>query len=203
MSTRTTPGTVAGEGQDTSAPEEGKKEHPILFSGPLVRAILEGRKSQTRRLSRAWLRVKKGDRLWVRETWGPGGMIKPGDPVSYAADWPDAEVIRKWRPSIHMRRADSRIDLEATADAREERLHDITEEDARAEGVQPFFQRFSSIGRDQRITTGELAADAEHRASFAVLWDEINGDKVLWKDNPLVVVLTFKVIRPELRRDER
>lgn len=47
------------------------------------------------------------------------------------------------------------------------------EDDARAEGVEPFFARFQEIGRDQRITTGELAADGEHRASFACTWDEI------------------------------
>jgi hypothetical protein len=175
------------------------KERPIMFSGPLVRAILEGRKTQTRRLSRAWLRVKKGERLWVRETHFANDFR-----VEYAADYAAApkkksglpDVVERWTPAIHMRRALSRIDLEATEDAREERLLDITEEDARAEGVEPFFQRFHCIGRDQRITTGELAADAEHRASFAVLWDEINDDKALWKDNPLVVVLSFRRIRP-------
>jgi hypothetical protein len=70
----------------------------------------------------------------------------------------------------------------------------ITEEDAKAEGAIPFFERFPSIGRDQCITTGELAAEAEHRASFAVLWDEINGDRAIWKSNPWVWRVEFRKV---------
>ncbi len=163
-----------------------------------------------------------GDRLWVREAHAP--MCRSRDTrVAYRADmivqnrmprrpppgwttedlcpWPvdntkgRGYAVTRWTPSIHMPRALSRIDLEVTR-VRVQRLQDITESDARAEGVRPFFERFTSIGRDQRITTGELASDAEHRASFAVLWDEINGDRALWISNPWVWVIDFKRVRP-------
>jgi hypothetical protein len=153
-----------------------------------------------------------GERLWVKETFATsvgmdgkkfsGPAEWQGWPRWYRADdyevWPGATdggpafVTRgKWRPSIFMTRWASRITLEVT-DVRVERLLAITEEDARAEGVDPFFKRFPEIGRGQCLTTGERAADAEHRASFAVLWDELNGDRALWKSNPWVWVVGFR-----------
>ena len=158
------------------------KERPILFSGPMVRAILEGRKTQTRRIikpqpyqnhsplaSGAWEFVtrpkvkddtigwfrdiaeiarfcpygKPGDRLWVRETWGITAKVStdcwdrlpfvkiPRDFIDYRATEPD--VNSHWKPSIHMPRRFSRITLEIT-NVRVERLQDISEEDALAEG---------------------------------------------------------------------
>lgn len=168
------------------------KERPILFSGEMVRAILDGRKTQTRRVLKApvmddipyepleiqlqdgaaivratsyergltpgaigGFRLqcpygKPGDRLYVRETWGishhGGATIKgtPHDPyVLYRAtnSEPTGDELEnqwepfKWRPSIHMPRWASRILLEIT-DVRVERLQDISEEDARAEGYE-------------------------------------------------------------------
>ena len=202
------------------------KERGILFSAPMVRAILAGQKTQTRRLATMTLCGSKkhlapagehddvdaewvakvcgpcpygvpGDRLWVRETHAPN-YFDDGRPA-YRADWTgeSADLVEepRWKPSIFMLRALSRIDLLVTAE-RVERLQSITEEDARAEGVAPFFERFASIGRDQCLTSGERAADAEHRASFAVLWDEINGDRALWKSNPWVRVVSFERVRP-------
>jgi hypothetical protein len=135
------------------------KEHPILFSAPMVCALLADRKHVTRRLSKSWLKVKAGDRLWVRETWcrnpsltrDPFNLRNPLD-ILYRADCPDAEPPKgaaitrdrlrwlclhdcTWKPSIHMPRWASRILLECEEDARVERLHDLTEEDAIAEGV--------------------------------------------------------------------
>jgi hypothetical protein len=141
----------------------------------------------------AWqIRVAVDQYLWVRETWRLDGkryVFRADD------DNPDAH---KWKPGIHLPRASSRITLEVRH-VRIERLQEITEEDARAEGVRPFFEQFHNFGRDQRITTGELARDQPYRASYAVLWDEINGDRALWKSNPLVWVIDFKVHRKEAR----
>lgn len=139
------------------------KERPILFSGPMVRAILDGRKKMTRRVVKyppfdscdegilsewaigniACPYGQKGDRLWVRETWKPINHAQRTDEtyVRYAADEGllaikhemKMDVPTKWRPSIFMPRWASRIRLEVT-DVRVERLNDISEEDAIAEG---------------------------------------------------------------------
>ena len=185
------------------------KERPILFSGPLVRAILEGRKTQTRRLVKPqpdgqpivdasdgawyvdggmWCRRcpfgAPGDRLWVRESFCPR-YFDNGAPA-FAADWTgesaDCVSKPKWTPSIHMPRALSRIDLEVTA-VRVERLQDITEEDAAAEGVHPMPRPPRSGG-------------PSHRCSFEVLWDEINGYRAAWASNPWVWVVEFRRIMP-------
>ncbi len=95
----------------------------------------------------------------------------------------------------------SRITLEVT-DIRVDRVQRITEADAISEGVAPFFERFPYFARDQHILSGELAAEAPYRASFAVSWDEANADKLVghrqirWIDNPFVWVLTYRVVQP-------
>lgn len=177
----------------------GHKERPILFSGEMVRAILEGRKTQTRRvmkpqpfdLIKSWpANPKNGqeihcpygnasDRLWVRETFAEGGMIRPGDKVSYAADWgEDARVIRRWKPSIFMPRWASRITLEIT-NVRVERLQEITAADAKAEGVEPFLNRDATAWR----------------AGFQVGWDALNAKRGhSWEKNPWVWVIEFKKV---------
>ena len=194
------------------------KERPILFSGPMVRAILEGRKTQTRRVlnpqptawesNDAFLTWAKnpngdspmtlshfaglspygqaGDQLWVRETFWPRPFRTPRDmregadtwpAVFYDADKPDADCLQGWgwkrKPSIFLPRALSRIGLEIT-NVRVERLRDISEQDARSEGM---------------LTTGVGA-----RASFMVGWDSINGKRkgCTWSDNPWVWVIEFK-----------
>lgn len=79
-------------------------------------------------------------------------------------------------------RETSRIDLEVTA-IRVERLHDITEEDARAEGVEPDFGNANTCaGRD-------------YRRSFERLWDLINGERASWASNPWVWVVGYKLLR--------
>jgi hypothetical protein len=99
-----------------------------------------------------------------------------------------------WRSSVHMPQWASRLTLEVTG-IRVQKVTDITEEDAKAEGVSAFFERFKSIGRDQRLTTGEVAADAEHRASFAVTWDSRNP-KHPWASSPWIWCVSYKVVRP-------
>lgn len=193
------------------------RERPILFSGPMARALLDGRKTQTRRVIKHQPPVQTtavsgwhhpdprphffaaadgefldwsapcpygqpGDCLWVRETWQheafPHGPYRPGAHVYYRADYlddphgPDGErspegKYRSWRPSIHMPRAASRILLEITT-VRVERLGEISEGDARAEGVQSV-------------------------AEFKELWSSINGPGS-WDANPWVWCISFRRI---------
>ncbi|WP_313629814.1 hypothetical protein [Pseudomonas sp.] len=201
------------------------KERPILFSAPMVRAILEGRKTVTRRpvkgLGLQWLEDftpeyvaeaanslcpygKPGDRLWVRETWycnhsevQKGPYLQPDDmqdldqaredgDLVYAADGlsPYEQDQPTWRPSIHMPRWASRILLEIT-DLRVERLQDVTEEQAQAEGACT-----SAVESFQ-------AAGVDRPAGFAFrdLWTSINGDDS-WAANPWVWVVEFKRVTP-------
>ena len=176
------------------------KERPILFSGPMVRAILDGRKTQTRRVVKPqpdWIRPRVsddgiahgycgsgptdgikcpygtvGDRLWVRESWAKSGEV--GDATEYRADNPDP-IGAKWRPSIHMPRWASRIDLEITG-IRVERLQEISERDAMAEGC-------------------EYLTNSVARSNFVKLWISINGQDS-WSANPWVWVIEFKRIKP-------
>lgn len=230
------------------------KERPILFSAPMVRAILEGRKTQTRRAlnqqpSNGWeidtpyvlgritsphpKRMKfgvfihrglgtdfpecdiitnpygqPGDRLWVRETW-------QGPLISTAVDYkkhnrgesindPEHCVYRAtdklfavdddgkelgWRPSIHMPRWASRIDLEITG-IRVELLQDISEEDAVAEGIDAALcEQFTT----KAPTRHELKPAALH--AYAGLWESINGPGS-WNANPRVWVVEFKRVLP-------
>ncbi len=169
------------------------KEHPILFSGPMVRALLAGTKTQTRRVimfktcgpaepaptapdvDAAWIARccqspygGPGDRLWVRETWAGDD----GCGFVYRADHPDADIargdlddgeqtIRRWHPSIFMRRNASRVTL-GIASVGVERLHDITEDDIRAEGV-------------TRESVGDLLATARPKKFYPIArdWQEL------------------------------
>lgn len=211
---------------------------PILFSAPMVRAILAGQKTQTRRvikpqpfLTASGLYNWKGNlfgrmnhesggftdysiadkspygigQLWVRETfrliWKADGCLYPeeeckpncdGCKIEYRADtgnkhpgnWPDDEGddpdCPKWKPSIFMPRLASRITLKII-DVRVERLQDITEADAKAEGV---------WGKDEPYQgVGDLPTDR-----YRALWDSINGKKYPWKSNPWLFVITFRRI---------
>jgi hypothetical protein len=147
-------------------------ERPIIFSGPMVRAILEGRKTQTRRLRGKY---EVGDVLWVRETWGDHSSSDGHSKIVYRADFATAVfVCWRWKSPLHLRRADSRIDLEVVS-VRRERLQDTSEADARAEGC-------------------------VDRAAFECIWNGLNAKRSPWGDNPEVVVVEFKVIKPVGRK---
>ena len=206
-----------------------RKERPILFSGPMVNAILEGRKTQTRRIvsDRHYKYASVcpygqiGDRLWVRETWadvstesGPAILYKAlgaentsryhfcsedAYPVEYeryptckftmwCGDLLRGEPGHAWRPSIFMPRNLSRITLEIT-DVRVERLQDITEEDARAEGFECGTTWQAIPGEEHR---SEPAEEYSATDSMQQLWDKINGKRASWDSNPYVWVITFK-----------
>jgi hypothetical protein len=189
------------------------KERPILFSGPMVRAILEGHKTMTRRVMKTqYVNVDKldryteemqlrhcpygqlGDRLWVRETWAPHddlavqsrdeGMIyfRADDEQKYSTDG-------KWRPSIFMPRWASRITLELT-DVRVERLKEISELDAEAEGAMEWWNSLTRSQQEQIYSGGRGPCGA-----FRDLWDSINAKRGYgWEKNPFVWALTFKRI---------
>lgn len=194
------------------------KERPILFSGPMVRAILDGRKTQTRRvLKRQYLDPTwiirpatadrfnghthdwwlpggtvpvaaircpygvPGDRLWVREAFGiPDAPYEREDKslLIYRADEsPRMAELNKhfWRPSIFMPRWASRLTLEVLR-VRVERLQEISEDDAKAEGA---------------VGAAVETFAPSHRAAFENLWGEINGAES-WKANPWVWVVEFQ-----------
>jgi hypothetical protein len=212
------------------------RERPILFSAPMVRAILDGRKTQTRRVVKpqpspellqeyAQIRVMRGstrtdaqmltdcvpcpfglpgNRLWVRETTAEGWTYGGGNAVVwYRADGqarfkerpdivcdyaPPPDNLR-WRPSIHMPRWASRITLEIT-DVRVQRLQEISDEDALAEGL----RSDGSLGAQCSV---ELPGHRTHHDSpkecFRLLWESIHGPGS-WDVNPFVWVIVFRRI---------
>jgi hypothetical protein len=129
-----------------------------------------------------------GDRLWVRETFSglhvydeykwPPSAWSSANPIWYWADGnpPDGDWTKP-RPSIHMPRWASRITLLVTG-VQVERLQDITEADAWAEGVWNCGE--TDGGRSR----------GEGRSLYRSLWDHINGTGS-WEANPWVVVVSF------------
>jgi hypothetical protein len=195
------------------------KERPILFSAQMVKAILSGAKTQTRRAVNpqpqppgvlttgdgCWRRMGRdglahvfdwerecpygqaGDRLWVREVW-TGSFHLDSFHVAYAADGserfteaPLGYILPKaalkpsnWVTPLFMPRWASRITLEIT-DVRVQRLQDISEKDAKAEGF-----TWEDVWKYSDL--------------FKELWDSINGKKHPWSENCWVWAITFKRI---------
>jgi hypothetical protein len=212
------------------------KQRPILFSAAMVRALLAGTKTQTRRALKhqpidiiqmpeppapvtsshhrpiqQWVTLEQrvpeprgkvvrcrfgipGDSLWVRETWQriyerhDGQRFTEARPgFQYRRSWIEyaatsSEPPPKWRPSIHMPRAHCRIILRIT-DIRVERLQDITEADAMAEGIIKVGQRWEADGI---VATPDGARDA-----YKSVWNYING-RDAWDANPWVWALSFE-----------
>jgi len=167
------------------------KERPILFSTEMVKAILDGRKTMTRRVVKdpyKYITIPRpspygrvGDRLWVRETF----VIDADGMPDYRADC-DSGVIA-WRPSIFMPRKLSRITLEITS-VRVERLQEITEEDAIKEGAGP-----GHILCSPTIFNPETETPKDYRTGFSYLWDAINRKTYPWESNPWVWVISFRL----------
>lgn len=206
------------------------KERPVLFKDAMVRAILNGTKTQTRRIvkpqpetrpgmmcTRLIFKDRKGlplldealeapepllrralcpygqpgERLWVREAWAaphafdhlPPSLIPSDANFHYAAD--DSLGGLLGRPSIHMPRWASRITLEITG-VRVERLQDISEADAMAEGIErdAITDDWSSYGQF-------VGAAPTPKGSYRALWESINGPGS-WDANPWVWVIEFK-----------
>ena len=209
------------------------REHPLLMQGPLVRATLAGRKTQTRRpiipqpdadivavrydaIADLWLGNtpedndlgytsswaercplgKAGDRLWVRETfqawrkvghesdeWEPIGVKAAsfGDTIEYRAT---SKSTGPWTPSIHMPRWACRLVLPLVS-VRVERVQDITEDDARAEGLRRTENGWTDGATGYDVTSA--------RAAFQELWASIYG-QASWDVNPWVWVAEWKEI---------
>jgi hypothetical protein len=245
------------------------KERPILFNGAMVRAILDGSKTQTRRIMKpqpllhtthwysstsdqslwmgigpseatggtrqtwGWSRCpfgQVGDQLWVRETFQPVfaagreyGENTPdwGTGEGYDVKYPATDEIIEWidgddnitsrcKPSIHMPRWASRIQLEITG-VRVERLQDISEEDAWAEGVMQIdnldFERpekynhalcpqcggtglYMSISGSGGVSFDNDCTKCDtHEKLFKHLWNSTGGN---WEDNPYVWCISFR-----------
>lgn len=224
-------------------------DKPILFSGPMVRAILEGRKTQTRRVVKrqppkgahspyTWGAGPKpgyivfqdmsgdpltlwpyapGDRLWVREHWRTvtsldsyspaqmadlafvAGYERPWAPIRYEADGvtdnlESCDPLGRHRQGMHMPRWASRLTLSVT-DVRVQRLQDISEDDARAEGIERL-----KTGRgyyEPTVSKAMVRAGVWHRKAthaFEALWDSLNAKRGFgWDANPWVCAVSFEV----------
>jgi hypothetical protein len=148
---------------------------------------------------------KPGDRLWVRETWQHLDNVgqraheflphqKHSRHCFFLADESDPTtkpLSGRWRPSIHMPRWASRITLEITG-VRVERLQDISEADARAEGC-------VLLGQGPSVTTSDLLWSGREwplaSAWYRELWEQINGTGS-WNANPWVWVVEFRRVKP-------
>jgi len=230
------------------------KERPILFSGEMVRAIIDGRKTQTRRVVKpqpvghefnpgnvqpafvepqtlkGYLAVGvktmnadrftyhrsppygvPGDHLWVRETIEVLSFGAGTAQIQYRADG-STRIIGDRKlpdrlgsiPSIHVPRQASRITLEVT-DVRVERLQDISEGDAIAEGIHT--ANFTGWGDELGVPSfpePDVYCDYSDKyggwlesaaLSFQSLWKSINGEGS-WDANPWVWVVEFKEVKP-------
>lgn len=197
------------------------KQRPIIMSVESVQAILDGRKTQTRRVVKnnpknifkfnctkliekgleffgfcgEDKRViskhikcpygKKGDRLWVKESFhkyeedGEHIVYKnPKEPTRVFKRFESYEV-GKWNSPLFMPRSLSRLTLEIT-NIRVERLQDITEDDAIAEGIKPLL--VPPDGGSQPYVEG-----------YRYLWDKLNAKRgYSWESNPFVWVIEFR-----------
>lgn len=239
------------------------KDHPMLFSAPMILALLAGNKTQTRRIVKPQPTTKPfwgcvggkgfgffddltpircqygqpGDRLWVRETWQYADWTEDGYPfIGYHADgerllvetnipeewserltgiWADLSAEenyrienraadRRWRPSIHMPRWASRINLEIVS-VRVERLQDISEAAAIAEGLKGITKdgkliKYGIPDADGYPGTDDIGWPWENWCAspidaYCSLWESINGAGS-WDANPWVWVIEFKVVKP-------
>lgn len=177
---------------------------PILFRDDMVRAILDGRKTVTRRVGPTWARVRAGDRLWVREAhallWvhgdGPPDVESPdlrddyyveyradGSPGRYPGNWPpetrtDPERPR-WRPSIHMPRWACRLELDV-----------VSVTDQRARPLVDDWGRMQTRMPD--VDDGEAHREGfASRSAFIRAWQSMHGDYVgpVWR-------VEFAPVRP-------
>lgn len=164
------------------------KSHAISFSTPMLLALREERKSQTRRLGDRYRKIRPGDLLWVREGFF-GGIGRDKDkPITFKAD---AEGDRRsWRPPYALPRAASRLTLTVT-EVRTERLQDISARDVVAESID--YEKHK-CGCERCATTSTVcpATASSLILEFANLWDSIHGVGA-WDENPEIIAISFNV----------
>jgi len=211
-------------------------DRPIIFSAPMVRALLEGRKTQTRRILKpqpngdvihygladdkgaywtdsCWesrrLPIWAGDRLWVRENFSVHPDTVARTDIFYPADsayieYPTDDARHEWcermwnddgskHPSIHMPRWASRLTLTVT-DVRVQRLQEIDDADARAEGAGLYVPGHGFITEDDLKCDPGYSNFLAPRRGFEAIWAEINGPDA-WGANPWIAAYTFMVER--------
>jgi len=199
-------------------------DRPIIFSAGMIRALLDGRKSQTRRIMKpqppewvtrmchegrnGWIGsgdghgvlmhvpYAVGDRLWCREGFSYGWPVEENHQlpecnqehaITYRTDGNRPFGGGKWHSPIHMPRWASRLTLIVT-DVRVQRLQDISEADAVAEGVNSDTDGWF----DYLMPATQCCASPQD--SYATLWNSLHGPDA-WAANPWVVALSFTVHR--------
>jgi len=212
------------------------KMKPILLNTQMVKAILDGRKTQTRRVVknithnevdlsffdgdyatfqgaggcqnyaatpiREYPQYKKGDILYVRETFCPAvldmGTENEKDIVLFRADegkeWkePDDGLKTPWRPSIHMPKKYARIFLKVT-DVRVERLQDINSAKNHYDG---YFKEGIEYNKEyaKKCNNDLYCMNLKVKSDFQKLWNSTSKDGYKWEDNPYVFVYEFERI---------
>jgi hypothetical protein len=201
-------------------------DRPIIFSAPMVRALLAGTKTQTRRLATSPLRrCEVGDRLYVREShyvWDAGFVDGSGQIIVYMADGP---APCSFTPSIHMPRWASRLTL-VVEDVRFQPLNTISDDDAKAEGItfmapteedREWARGYAEENGSEPDIQGVWIVDGidcgwgrkprQHMwgptpaSMFQFLWGGLHtAEGQRWQDNPEIVALTFRVVRGNIDR---
>jgi hypothetical protein len=207
------------------------RDIPVIMSRTMVRALLAGKKTQTRRLAwrpkeipknpnvigsttrrfqkpSAWQRLRTGDLLWVRESWRPDDYA-PDDVARtiFMADAPtdmlyETRGIVRWRPSIHLPRDRSRLTLIVEA-IKTEPLLMISEEDARAEGFEDsqLGEGFGPRDFGGGCTIESSGTFASAAGMFQITWARLHPE---WDgySSPDVVAVAFRVIRANIDSPE-
>lgn len=189
---------------------------PIIFNTEMVKAILDDRKTMTRRVikpqphnvtegptpcgsnwmawyddgrvSDLWPPYQPGDLLWVREMWSRDYW---NEKYVYRADRDNFSAWIKWHPSIHMPRKAARIFLKVK-DVRAEQLQEISPDDVLEEGTEFVCKKYETCDRGLLSMALEID-EAETLKNFIKLWDRLNARRGFpWKPNPYVWVIEFE-----------
>ena len=180
----------------------------LLFTPAMIRAMVAGHKTQTRRINKGPCPYKKGSDIWVRETWGVEPRFNktrirdlPEDVrIVFRSEYPNDDPFDEpiiWRPSIYMPKRKCRFLLDVR-EAHTEELNEISYEDAKAEGADVFLPTEAWLTEPDLVNAMRkfrLRDVSMMVAKFAYLWDSINGKRkgCSWDENTRVDVIKFKL----------